>query len=234
MRTAGLFTPAALLSLHVLSAHAEPICNTNRPFSSAEFSIAHISSLQVTLGGDLTEFCGESFNAKNKNTFVHKVEGVTFQITGGVTQSIEECAASFAAIIAQCLVDQSADGGKVQLGDGVTYEVYHDNSEDHPDVLDATTIEERGPQDDQNDMDDLLHLMGSGGLESRAGKKKPAAPAKPPANKPGSKPLPIGKPKPTPTPAKPTPSKPTPTPSKPSSSSAAKAAPTKTASRSMI
>ena len=239
MRTAGLFTPVALLSLHVLSAHAEPTCHTDRPLSSAELSAAHISNLQAALGGEVAEFCDEALHSNSEDTFLHKVEGVTFQITGRVTQSIEECTTSFAAIIAQCYVDQSLDGGEVQSGTGVTYEVYHDDSEYH-DVLDETTIDERDYQADQDDMDDLLHMMGSSGLERRAGMKKPAkapaapkspaapakppmapakpptapakppvVPAKPPTNKPGSTPSPIGKPKPTPTPS-PTP-KPAPT-----------------------
>ena len=138
-------------------------------------------------------------------------------------ESIEECTTSFAAIIAQCCVDQSLDGGEIQIRDRMIYEVYIGSSEHHRDVLNEATIEGRGSRDDQDDMDDLLHLIGSRSLESRAGTKKPAALAKPPANKPGSKPLPIGKLKPTPTPD----STPDSTPSKPSSSLSSKAAPPK-------
>jgi hypothetical protein len=202
MRTASLFTPAALLSLHILSTHAEPICHTDSPLSSAEVPTAHIPSLQAALGGEVADFCGESLNTRSKDTFVQKVEGVTFQITGGTPKSIEECTASFTAIIAQCYLGQSLHGGHIQGEDGATYEVYHGDS----------IIEERDSRDDQDDIDDLLHLMGSGSLENRAPpSKKPVTPVKPPPKQPDSRPLPIGKPKPTPTP---TPSAPKPAPTK--------------------
>lgn len=202
MRTASLFTPAALLSLHILSAHAEPICYAKSPLSSAELPTAHILSLQAALGGEVADFCGETFNTKSKDTFVHKVEEVTFQITGGAPKSIEECTASFSAIIAQCYLDQGLHGGHIHGEDEATYEVYHGGS----------MVEERDSQDDQDDIDDLLHLMDSRGLENRAPPpKKPATPVKPPPKQPNSKPLPIGKPRPTPTP---TPSAPKPAPPK--------------------
>jgi hypothetical protein len=202
MRTASLFTPAALSSLYILSAHAEPICHNDTPLSFAELSTVHVPSLQAALGGEVADFCGETLNTKSINTFVHQVEGVTFQITGGAPKSIKECTASFAAIIAQCYLDQGLHGGSVHGEDEATHEVYHGDP----------IIEERDSQDDQDDIDDLLHLMGSRGLENRAQPpKKPATPVNPPPKQPNSKPLPIGKPKPTPTP---TPSAPKPAPPK--------------------
>ena len=223
MRTAGLFISAALLSLHTLSTNAGPTCYTDHFLSSAELSVIHASSLQAAQEGSVAEFCGKTLTATGKDTTAYKIEGVIFQITGGVIQSIEECTASFAAIIAQCFLEQQLGGGEVQAEAGVTYEVYLDNAEQHDEDSNETYIEEREVQMGQYHLDDLLHLMGSQGLEARAGKGKPAAPAKPPVKKPDSKPLPIGKPKPTPPP------KPTPTPKSPqsSTSSASKVVPTK-------
>lgn len=121
MRTAGLFTPAAVLSLYMLSTTAEPTCHTNHFLSSVELSATHVSSLQVALEGSVAEFCGETLNAKGKDTIAHTTEGVTFQITGGIVQSIEECTASFAAIVTQCFVDEHLGGGEVQAEAGATY-----------------------------------------------------------------------------------------------------------------
>lgn len=189
MRTAGLFSPATLLSLHILSANAEPICRYDHPL--ATLSVTHLSSLQAVLEGPVTKLCNQFSNAKGNAVISHKAEGVTFQITQGATQSIEECRTSFAVIITQCVGSKNLDGGEVIGMDGVTYQVYHDDD----------FVKERDVQEDEDD------LKGSRNLEARAG-KPPKSPTKPPPKTPAKedpKSFPIGKPKPAPVMPKPSP-----------------------------
>jgi hypothetical protein len=193
MRTAGLSIFTTLLGLHALSTQAQTACHANNPLT---WSISDLDKLQDVLKGPVIHLCSRGIEHEGDEIITYETKALSFQISRTITQSFEECKASFATIINQCIAGMNVGGGVVEGKDGVFYEIFDSSRED--DGSKKFRFEKRSARDlkvdgENDDFGDLMESQVHGNLDTRAPKVKAKKPA---AKKPATKPQ-ANKPKPT-------------------------------------